>query len=99
MTTRRGFLSGILAAAVAPAIVRASSLMPVVPPKIWTPPQDIVKPQLYTADVYNPWETYPTGDVESIFGTYLYTGKGQTQTIEHSLGWAPQFIMIKRARP
>lgn len=37
MTTRRGFLAGILAAAAAPAIVRAGSLMPVAAP-IWTPP-------------------------------------------------------------
>lgn len=32
--TRRGFLKGILAAAVAPAIVRVESLMP-----LWTPPE------------------------------------------------------------
>jgi Concanavalin A-like lectin/glucanases superfamily len=33
MTTRRGFLKAILAAAVAPAIVRAESLMPIYVPK------------------------------------------------------------------
>lgn len=37
MTTRRGFLGQVLALAAAPAIVRASSLMPVAP-RIWTPP-------------------------------------------------------------
>jgi hypothetical protein len=34
---RRSFLGAVLAAAAAPAIVRASSLMPVAP-RIWTPP-------------------------------------------------------------
>jgi hypothetical protein len=40
---RRGFLGALLAAAAAPAIVRASSLMPVKAPAVWTPPgfQDI----------------------------------------------------------
>jgi len=38
--SRRGFLGGILAAAAAPALVRASSLMPIVAPKIWTMPPD-----------------------------------------------------------
>jgi hypothetical protein len=37
MTTRRGFLGALLAAAVAPAIVRASSLMPIYVPKIILP--------------------------------------------------------------
>jgi hypothetical protein len=37
MTTRRGFLRAMLAAAAAPAIVRAESLMPIAP-RIWTPP-------------------------------------------------------------
>jgi len=32
---------------------------------------------------------------DEIFGSYLYTGTGQLQTIEHSLGWAPSFILIK----
>lgn len=36
MTTRRGFLGAMLAAAVAPAIVRAQSLMPIQAPKIVT---------------------------------------------------------------
>lgn len=35
MTTRRGFLAGILAAGAAPAIVKAEILMPIAP-KIWT---------------------------------------------------------------
>lgn len=39
MTTRRGFLSGLLAAAAAPSIVRSESLM-----KLWVPPQDIILP-------------------------------------------------------
>lgn len=38
---RRGFLGAILAAAAAPAIVRAASLMPVAAPKVWTPPDTI----------------------------------------------------------
>ena len=37
MTTRRGFLGAILAAAAAPAIARASSLMPIKAPEVWTP--------------------------------------------------------------
>lgn len=36
MTTRRGFLLGMLALGAAPAIVRAESLM-----RIWVPPQEI----------------------------------------------------------
>jgi hypothetical protein len=40
MTTRRSFLAGLLAAAAAPAIVRAESLM-----KLWVPPQDIIRVQ------------------------------------------------------
>lgn len=34
---RRGFLGAILALSAPPAIVRASSLMPIVVPKLWTP--------------------------------------------------------------
>lgn len=34
---RRGFLQGMLAAGAAPAIVKASSLMPIFVPKLWTP--------------------------------------------------------------
>lgn len=37
MTTRRGFLAGILAMGAAPAIVRAENLM-----KLWTPPKIIL---------------------------------------------------------
>lgn len=37
MTNRRGFFGSMLAAAMAPAIVRAESLM-----KIYVPPQDII---------------------------------------------------------
>ena len=98
MTSRRGFFASMLAAAAAPAIVRASSLMPVVVPKVWTPPQGIVTPPLGRFTVSDAWEIYPIGDVESLFATQLYTGKGSTQTIAHSLGWKPEFIMIKRAR-
>lgn len=36
MTTRRGFLTGILALGAAPAIVRAESLM-----RLWVPPQEL----------------------------------------------------------
>jgi hypothetical protein len=45
---RRGFLGAMLAAAAAPAIARASSLMPVVPvaPEVWTPPDTI-----YTGEI------------------------------------------------
>lgn len=35
---RRGFLNGILATAMAPAIVRSESLM-----KIWVPPQELIQ--------------------------------------------------------
>lgn len=37
MITRRGLLTAILAGAAAPAIVRASSLMPIAVPKVWVP--------------------------------------------------------------
>lgn len=37
MITRRGFLSGILATTIAPAIVRSESIM-----KIWVPSQELV---------------------------------------------------------
>ncbi len=36
MTTRRGFLKGILAFGMAPAVVKAENIM-----RIWTPPQDL----------------------------------------------------------
>jgi hypothetical protein len=91
MTNRRGFLASMFAAAAAPAIVRAESLMRLPPQKIWTPSQEIVTPQ-------GGWEIHPINDVESLFATQLYTGIGRTQTIEHSLGWEPSFIMIKRAQ-
>jgi len=47
MTDRRGFLGAMLAAAMAPAIVRAESLM-----KIYVPPQEILLPTLEDA-LYN----------------------------------------------
>ncbi len=40
MTTRRGFLLGMLALGAAPAIVRAESLM-----RIWVPPQEVYIPK------------------------------------------------------
>lgn len=75
MTTRRGFLGGILAAATAPVFIRPEMLMPV--RQIIVPPQNII-----------------TSEAD-IFGSYLYTGTGQSQTIKHSLGWTPSFILIK----
>jgi hypothetical protein len=75
MTSRRGFLGGILAAAIAPVFIRPEVLMPV--RQITAPPQKII-----------------TG-ADDIFGSYLYTGTGQSQTIKHSLGWAPSFILVK----
>lgn len=75
MTSRRGFLGSIFAAAAAPAIVRAASLMPVTAPKIIAPPTNIITP-------------------DQLFGEVLYKGDGATvRTI--TLGWKPQFIMIK----
>ena len=47
MTNRRGFLGAMFAAAAAPAIVRAESLM-----KIYVPPQEILLPTLEDA-LYN----------------------------------------------
>jgi hypothetical protein len=47
MTNRRGFLGAMFAAAAAPAIVRAESLM-----KIYVPPQEILLPTLEDA-IYN----------------------------------------------
>lgn len=41
---RRGFLGAILVAGVAPAIVKASSLMKLAAPEIWTPPATFVLP-------------------------------------------------------
>ena len=80
MTTRRGFMRGILAAAVAPAIVRAASLMPISAPKIIVPSDKIITPQM---------------DVETYFRTHVYDGSGHDQIITNSLGWAPAFMMIK----
>ena len=45
MTNRRGFLGAMFAAAAAPAIVRAESLM-----KIYVPPQEILLP---TSGIFN----------------------------------------------
>ncbi|MFM7009706.1 MAG: hypothetical protein ACKO0Z_10310 [Betaproteobacteria bacterium] len=80
MTTRRGFLASILAAASAPAIVSASSLMKISAPRLIVPSGKIITPQM-------DWETYRR--------THLYTGTGAKHTINHSLGWAPSFMMIK----
>lgn len=79
---RRGFLGSILAAAAAPAIVRASSLMPIVAPKIIVPSKEIF---------------VPPHDLEDVFKTKLYTGTGVSQTITHSIGYAPSFILIKKS--
>lgn len=45
MISRRGLLGAMLAAAVAPAVVRASSLMPIAAPKI------ILPPTLFTGEI------------------------------------------------
>lgn len=79
---RRGFLGSILAAAAAPAIVRASSLMPITASKIIVPSREIF---------------VPPHNLEDVFKTHLYTGTGQTQTIHHSIGYATAFIMIKKS--
>lgn len=77
---RRGFLASILAAASAPAIVSASSLMQISAPKLIVPSDKIITPQM---------------DIETYFRTHLYTGSGHDQTIMHHIGYAPSFIMIK----
>lgn len=41
MIARRGFLAALLALGAAPAIVRASSLMPIKAPKVWVPEMEI----------------------------------------------------------
>lgn len=88
---RRGFLESMFAAAAAPAIVRAESLMPIVPPKIWTPPQGIVAPE-------NGWVMHPIDPADKLFDAGLYTGTGQHATIHHALGYAPSFILIKQRK-
>lgn len=80
MTTRRGFLASILAAASAPAIVSASSLMKISAPKLIVPSDKIITPQM---------------DIETYFRTHLYTGEGARNTISHSIGYAPSFMLIK----
>ncbi len=65
MTTRRGFLAGILAAAAAPALVRAGSLMPVAP-RIWTPPMTL----------YEAADDYVFAQPDAYWGRMtLYTGE------------------------
>lgn len=74
---RRGFFGAIIAAAAAPAIVRAESLMPITAPKIIMPSMEIITPN-------------------QVFGEVFYTGDGMNvKTINHSLGYAPQFILVK----
>lgn len=69
---RRGFLVAILATATAPAIVRASSLMPIVP-RVWTRPdyyggfglaqlREEGAPVLYDCFASMPWEPWAAGD-------------------------------------
>lgn len=59
MTTRRGFLTGMLALGAAPAIVRAESLM-----RLWVPPQEllvadwILDDRYYRGNVGHPADTY-----------------------------------------
>lgn len=45
---RRGFLQAMLAASVAPAVVKAENIM-----KIWTPPQEILTPIITVNDNFN----------------------------------------------
>lgn len=63
---RRGFLKGILAAGVAPAVVSSAALMP-----LWTPP----RPVLTTADIKRAVEKMQSHDA-------LFTGEiGQYETV------------------
>lgn len=42
ISSRRSFLAGLAGVLAAPAIVRASSLMPISASKLWTPPTELV---------------------------------------------------------
>jgi hypothetical protein len=58
MMNRRGFLGAMIAAAAAPAIVRASSLMPVAAPKVWTPPQTLFTGELGYIEGFRFYESH-----------------------------------------
>jgi len=81
MMNRRGFLSGILAAGMAPAIAKAGVLMPV--------KQIIVPEELVWIDAGDSW-------AHKFFDVVTYTGNGTTQSIAHSLGRAPSMLVVKR---
>ncbi len=79
---RRRFLQGILATALAPAIVRAESLMPILTPKLILPPQ-------------GEYVSYLFGE-GNFFDIITYTGNGWSNTIKHNLPCQPRFILTKR---
>lgn len=89
---RRDFLLGMLAA---PAIVRASSLMPVVRPSgIVLPPEGLLLEPDYVQQLAGSMRR-----AQRFFDTVMYTGDGaQSRIIHHWSGERPAFVII-RARP
>lgn len=76
---RRGFLGSILAAASAPAIVSASSLMSISVPKLILPPKEMYTPM----------------SAEDLFKSELYTGMNYQNKVDSFIGYAPSFILVK----
>lgn len=74
-TSRRGFLGAILAAAAAPAIVKAGVLMPV-RPRIIVPPRKIV---VYEGGAHG----LRNGDIITMSGVYAPDGSLQRLRIKH----------------
>lgn len=97
MISRRSFLSGILAACAAPAIVRADSLMRIVPmettviPAGWAPGYWMTKDEL--AALYPPPEIDLTGMVREMSQYDIY--RDETITRWDVLGIGPSGLPIQ----
>jgi hypothetical protein len=83
MTTRRGFLGAMLAACAAPAIVRADSLMRVIPTEteiLLPEPKRIVHPSEFSIELTGP-SGLRVGDVIAISGVLGLNGMPRQFTI------------------
>ena len=51
------------------------------------PKPEIIRDETYTSHAYR--------SKDELFGVHTYTGTGQTHSVEHSIGWAPAFVLVK----
>ena len=96
MIQRRSFLAAMLGAAMAPAIVKASSLMPIWRPQLWVPDNRValigpdgreIRGNGYERQVYRPGQDISFPHAHEAWGTVSHVMVGSTLIPLKRGGW------------